>query len=348
MLASGSVLVNGTILPFFLGNGQRGPGSFLLTLNPSSLTLGQGTSASSTVTVMSVNGFSGTVALSSTFMNGSLPVAFSNYTLKIPVNGTVTSTLTLTPPNTTATGNYNLVVTGTGTGTKRVLSSSALLSVLVTSTADYSIHANPNPLRIVAGSANSTSIILGSLNGFSGTVSLAAATPFGFIGAMGGQNPVFLSPGGTAMSSLWISTTTDTVPGNYTLTVTGTSGQRYHTSVITVNILPPAIEALVLVSFQLNSATNLTLTIQNIGNVPATLQQYSVRDSTGATWTLANWAGPVIAPNSVATANILIGANCSQCTYTGIFGFLQFIPGQTYTITVTTTRNNQFVFTVTP
>ncbi len=297
---------------------------------------------------MSVNGFSGTVVLSTTFINGSLPVTFSNNSLRIPVNGTVTSTLTLTLQNTTATGNYNLVMTGTGTGTKKVLSSSALLSVLVTSNADYNIHANPNLLTIVAGSANSTSIILESLNGFSGTVSLAATTPFGFIGAMGGQNPVSLSPGGTGSSTLLISTTTDTVPGTYNLTVTGTSGERSHTSVITVNILRPASEALVLVSFQLNSATNLTLTIQNTGNVPATLQQYSVRDSTGGTWTLANWAGPVIAPNSVAPANILIGASCSQCVYTGLFGFLGFIPGQTYTITVATTRNNQFVFTVTP
>jgi len=72
-----------------------------------------------------------------------------------------------------------------------------------------------------------------------------------------------------------------------------------------------------------------------------------VRDSSGNTWSLSNFAGPVIIPNGFGTAIILIGANCPSCVYGGIPGlFFQFTVGQSYTVTVTTTRNNQFSFTI--
>ncbi len=347
LAAASSYAVSGAILSLG-GNAQKITGSFLLTVNPSSTILSQGTSAQSTVSLMSVNGFSGYVVLSTAFTNQSLLSVFSNNTVWVPLDGTATVAMTVTVPTNATTGGYGLIVTGTRTNAKKVMTSSAIESVLVTTIADFDIQANPSLIINTAGTTNSTRVVLGSLNGFSGTVSLSVTTPFGFIGVMGGQNPVSLVPGGSGSATLQITTTKDTQPGTYDVTVTGTSGSRHHSSVLMVRVLDPVVETLALVSFRFNSPTNLTLYLQNGGNTPVTLRQYSVRDSIADAWILSSWPGPTIAPNSIGSANILIGSGCTDCTYTGIFGlFQEFVTGKTYTIQVTTTANNQFAFTVT-
>ncbi len=70
--AIGTVTVSASVLPFLTGAlGQKPTGNFLLTVNPSSLTIMQGGSALSTITVVSVGGFKGTVALYTDSVGGS-------------------------------------------------------------------------------------------------------------------------------------------------------------------------------------------------------------------------------------------------------------------------------------
>src|SRR5439155_22804 len=65
-------------------------------------------------------------------------------------------------------------------------------------------------------------------------------------------------------------------------------------------------------------------------------------------WILANWTSPTIQPGTASAAVIYIGASCEACTYNGLFGlFQEFVPGHTYTITITTKLQNQFTFNVT-
>ncbi|TMI28185.1 hypothetical protein E6H36_01390 [Candidatus Bathyarchaeota archaeon] len=347
--AIGTVTVSASVLPFLTGAlGQKPTGNFLLTVNPSSLTIMQGGSALSTITVVSVGGFKGTVALYTDSVGGSFRALFANRTLTLKVNGNSTTTLTLTAPI-NVTGDYRIIVTGTASVQKKTISSSALMSIMVSSNSDFALWASPSRVTQNAGSSATVVIDVDSLNGFSGNVSLAAMTPFGFIAIMGGQNPITLAAGGTVSTTLQISTMTNTTLGTYNITVIGTGKQRVHTIAIPTTVTDPIVESLVLTGLSLSTPTNLVLLLQNTGVGQVTLQTYSVTDKFGDIWSLHSWAGPSIAPNTVAVADILIGSSCSACTYTGIlFGFQQFSLGQTYSVTVTTAAGNRFDFTVTP
>jgi hypothetical protein len=254
---------------------------------------------------------------------------------------------------TSTIGNYNIVVIVIASSHGKTNYASTELSVQVISNQDFTITSSPSSIVNIFGSSNTTTITVTSLNGYTGTVGLTFTAPFGYITVTGSQNPLTLSSGGTASSTLDITTSLSTTLGTYNITVTGTAGSRTHSTVISLTVVdpivpPPVIESLTLTGHQFLNGTSLSLILQNTGNTTVTIQSYVVRDSSGNTWILSNFAGPVIIPNGFGTAIILIGANCPGCVYRGIPGlFFQFTAGQSYTVTVTTARNNQFPFTVT-
>jgi|SRR2546427_3976303 len=98
----------------------------------------------------------------------------------------------------------------------------------------------------------------------------------------------------------------------------------------------PGREALNVDTSQVNSPTNLTLTIRNLGSASVELVSYSVKDAAGNQYTKTNWTGPNINTNQVVTVNIVIDGSA-----------FTFQHGYYYTILVTTARNNLFTFTIT-
>jgi hypothetical protein len=349
LTAAVGTAAGGTMLSSYLSGGKAGP-SFLLTANPSTQSLDQGTSLTSTISVISVNGFSGTVSLSVYFTGSKLPASLTPTSVSVPANGTAKSTLTISASGNV--GNYNVVVIGIASSHGKTTYASTEISVQIVSNQDFAITSSPSSIVNIFGSTNTTTITVTSMNGYSGTVSLTFTAPFGYITVAGSQNPVTLSSDGTASSTLTITTSLSTKLGNYNVTVTGTSGSRTHSTTISLTVIdpilpPPAIESLKLTSYQFVNSTTLSLILQNTGNTTVTLQSYTVSDASGNSWSLSGFTGPVIIPNGFGTAIILIGANCPGCVYGGIPGlFFQFNAGQSYTVTVTTTRNNQFSFTV--
>ena len=347
IFAFGSFTVSGTVLPIAISDAHKTTGSFLMTISPSVITVPQGKNASSTVTILSTQGFTGTVALTAQVTSG-ITVIFNPRGVNVQAGGTATSITTVQAAKNASMGTYSIIVTGTALAGKKVLSSSALLTTTVNSQADFGVYANPYSITVVAGFANSTSIILDSKNGFDGYVTLSAIVPFGFLGVMGGQNPVTLAPGATTNTSIQVSTTMSTILGKYNITITGSSGSVSHSCILTVNVVDPAPESLTMSTFSLTSPTSMTLSLLNDGNTPITLQSYSVSDLSKDVWILSNWTGPTISPGNVSPAVILIGPNCNMCVYNGVpLLFQQFLVGHTYLITVTTKLNSQFTFTVT-
>lgn len=85
--------------------GPTGP-SFTLTANPSSLTVAQGNSGTSTITVVPAGGFSGSVTLSASGLPSGVTAGFN------PNPTTTTSTLTLTASATAATGTSTVTIGG--------------------------------------------------------------------------------------------------------------------------------------------------------------------------------------------------------------------------------------------
>jgi uncharacterized membrane protein len=346
IFAFGSLTVSGTVLPFTISDAQKTTGSFVLTISPSPIAVPQGMNATSIVTILSTQGFTGTVTLTAQVTSG-IAVVFGPSGVNVPVGGTATSITTVQAAKNASIGTYNLIITGTAAAGRKVLSSSTLLTATVNPPGDFGVYAYPYSITVVAGFTNSTSIILYGKNGFNGSVTLSATVPFGFLGVMGGQNPVKLTPGATNNTSLLVSTTTSTILGRYNVTITGSSGTISHSCILAVNVVDPSPESLTLLGVTNKFPTNLTLSLRNNGNTPMTLQSYSVTDISGDMWTLANWTGPTISPGSTSPAVILIGSSCNTCTYKGVIDlFQQFVATHTYLITITTKLNTQFTFTV--
>jgi len=92
--------------------------------------------------------------------------------------------------------------------------------------------------------------------------------------------------------------------------------------------------------------TQVTLYLRNTGSASISLITYYVKDNAGNQVSRTAWTGPSIAPNGLATTSIGIGGSCpSGCSTQG--ATFTFSSGNSYTVTVVTSRNNQFVFTVT-
>jgi hypothetical protein len=105
---------------------------------------------------------------------------------------------------------------------------------------------------------------------------------------------------------------------------------------------------------------NVTLNLRNTGSSAITLSSYYVKDSSGNQYARLNWqtdAGAnhpaAFSPNALGIVTITIGSGASgpggqcgaSCSLTG--SAFSFTSGYSYTITVVTSRNNQFTFTVT-
>ena len=84
---------------------------FTVSANPTSITLSQGHTATSTMTVSSLNGFSGNVGLSASVSAG-FTTTFNPTTVSLTSGGTATSTLTITATGTQISGTYTVTVTG--------------------------------------------------------------------------------------------------------------------------------------------------------------------------------------------------------------------------------------------
>src|SRR5207237_9136159 len=85
--------------------------------NPITLSLTQGQSGSSTVTVNSLNGLNGAVGVAVSGCPANATCSMSPTSITPPANGLITSQLNVTTGSTTTTGNFTLTITGTGPST---------------------------------------------------------------------------------------------------------------------------------------------------------------------------------------------------------------------------------------
>jgi hypothetical protein len=90
-----------------------GASSFTVSASPSTVNVQQGSTATSTITVTSQNGFNSATTLSASGLPSGVTAAFSPNPVTPPANGSATSTLTFTASATAATGTSTVTVTGT-------------------------------------------------------------------------------------------------------------------------------------------------------------------------------------------------------------------------------------------
>ncbi len=97
---------------------------FSVSCSPSSLSAGQGGTATSTCTVTSTNGFNSAVTLSCTGLPSGVTCSFAGNPVTPPANGSVNSTLTVTVSGSAATGTFPFQVQGVGGSLTRTTSMS--------------------------------------------------------------------------------------------------------------------------------------------------------------------------------------------------------------------------------
>jgi len=351
-----SLLVLGSVLGVFMADPQLvnalspkpAPpiNDFTLTPSETSLSMKQGSSTTTVLSVVSLNGFNNATALNVSMpANGTgVLTLLLNPTVLTPVaGGKANSTLTVSAGDSALTGNYVTTITAT-TGTK---THSIQLTVVISPVPDFAITASPSSMVVSRGGTSVDNLTLTSRYGFVGNVSLTVTAPFAFLGVAGGVSPLFLANSKSNSTLFAVSTGNATAVGTYSITVTGTSGSVSRSIQIQVNVtfVFSGLESLSLEGSSFNSGTNLTLFIRNRGTSSVTFATYYVKDSSGNQYANLAWSGPTVAPGAVVQVKVLIGSSCSSCTLSGTA--FTFTSGYSYTIVIVTARNNQFTFAVT-
>ncbi|MGC2822153.1 MAG: S53 family peptidase [Candidatus Sulfotelmatobacter sp.] len=237
--------------------------SFTLSDSPSSLSITQGSSGTSTISVTDVGGFSGGVTLSASGLPSGVTAAFGTN----PTTGT--SVLTLTASSTATTGSSTVTITGTSGSL--TATTTLTLTVSATATPNFTISASPASLSVTQGSSGASTITITSTGGFSSATTLSASgLPSGVTAAFS-TNPVTPAANGTVTSTLTLTASATATTGAATVTITGTSGSTSHSTTIALTVNASSATK----NFTLSLSPS-SFTIDDNGSVSTTLTITSV------------------------------------------------------------------------
>ncbi|MBZ5494107.1 MAG: hypothetical protein LAO76_24555 [Acidobacteriia bacterium] len=231
--------------------------NYTLSASPSSLTVTQGSSGSSTITVTPSGGFTGSVTLSTSALPSGVTASFGTN----PTTGS--SLVTFTASSTATTGTTSVTITGVSGTLSHTTSIS--LTVSATATPNFSLSASPSSLSVTQGSSGNSTITVTPSGGFTGSVTLSnSALPSG-VTASFGTNPT------TSTSVLTFTASSTATTGTSTITITGVSGTLSHTTTIslTINAAGGTTNLIVNGGFETGSASPWTLTAGVLNNSTA-------------------------------------------------------------------------------
>jgi len=186
-----------------------------------SANVGQGGSTTSYLYVNPQYGFTGSVNLSVAGLPSGVTATWS------PNPTTGYSTLTLAAASTAATGQYNLTITGTyGTQTA---TTSLTLGVFVPSFTLSTAYS----ATVGQGTSTTSYVYVNPQYGFTGSVNLSAS------GLPAGVTATFSPNPSTGYSVLTLQASSAAATGQYTVTITGTSGTQTASAPLTVGVYVP-------------------------------------------------------------------------------------------------------------
>jgi hypothetical protein len=201
--------------------------NFTISASPPSLTIGQGSYGTSTITTAVSGGFNNAITLSATGMPSGTTVSFSPN--PIPAPGSGNSTMTLTVGGSTPIGTYPITVTGNGGGVQQNTS----VTLTVTSQGNFSLSASPSLLSVMQESQGSSTLTVTANGGFNNPVSFSASgMPNGTTVSF---NPPTLPAPGSGNSTMTI-TVGPTPMGTYPITVTASGGEVYQTTAVSLTV----------------------------------------------------------------------------------------------------------------
>ncbi len=199
--------------------------SFALSASPTTVSVAQGSSGTSTITSTIAGGFNSAVALSATGQPTGVTVGFNPTSIGAPGSGT--STLTLTVASTAVAGTYPITVKGVGGGLTET--TTVTLTVTAGAKGNFAIAAAPTTLTIARGSSGTSTITTKIGNGFNSAITLSGGS-----GTTFSVNPI--PAPGAGKSVLTITIPKNAPTGTHKFTIQGTGGGITHSTTVTVTI----------------------------------------------------------------------------------------------------------------
>jgi subtilase family serine protease len=333
--------------------------TFTLSAAPASVSLTEGASSTSTITINAQNGFKGTVTLAASGLPTGVTAAFG------VASAAGTSTLTLTASSSATPG----ISTVTITGTSGSLRNTATISLTVTAAASYTIAPSPASLSVPQGGSGTSTITVTPQTTFTGTVI------FSVTGLPAGVTATFSPAATTRTSTLTFNVAASAAPGTATLTVTGAAGTATSKATITITVTAPpsftvsATPASVSLSPGASGASTIAITALNgfsgtvalaasglPSGVTATFGAMTTSHTSVVTFTAASAAAAATATVTIAgtsgtlTSKVAIALTIAPpptFTLSGSPTALSIAQGATGSSTLTLTPQNGFASTVT-
>jgi hypothetical protein len=205
---------------------------FAVSCSPSSLSVEQGSSGTSTCTVFSQNGFNGAVSLDCANLPVGATCSYSPNPVTPPANGFANSDLTVAVGAAVPVGTTFFQARGVS----GALTHTFNMTLQVTSppTGDFSLSAAPPSQTVKKGLSTSYTVTVAPSGGFNGVVTFSVS------GLPNNSEASFNPPSvtGSGSSTMTVFTHKKTPKGTFTLTITGTSGGLAHTTSVLLRVTP--------------------------------------------------------------------------------------------------------------
>jgi len=215
-----------------------GSSAFSMSASPSTLTVSQGGSAStSTIGVTSLNNFADMVNLSIDCFSSGLSASLSSASVSLTGGGTQSTTLAVSAYSFTLPGSYSIEVTGDGVAT---FDHNYTSVDVVVRGPNFGLSTSAYFVSLTTGGSTTATITANSIDGFGGTIKLAASVftypPNNGLSATLSPSSLSVSPGGSASSTL---TLLGSAAGSYAVSVTGTSWPLANYTGVYVTVTSP-------------------------------------------------------------------------------------------------------------
>ncbi len=203
---------------------------FTVGASPTSLSVTQGSSGSTSISTTTSGGFNSAVSLSASGLPTGVTASFSPSSIAAPGSGS--STLTFTASSTATTGTSNVTVTATGGGVTHT--TTVALTVSAAAAPNFTLSASPASLSVIHGSSGSTTISTAVSGGFNSAVSLSASgLPTGVTTSF---SPASIATPGSGSSTLTFTVGSTAISGTSSVTVTASGGGVTHTTNVSLTV----------------------------------------------------------------------------------------------------------------
>jgi hypothetical protein len=194
------------------------------TLGFGTLTIGQGASATTSISVNPLYGFAGNVTLSASELPSGVTASWNPNPTALG-----NSSLTLTASGNSSLGQYNILITGTSGA--QTASSWVDLSIYPQG---FTLSDSPNSLVMNEGSSGTATVYIAPQYGFNGPVTLSAS------GLPSGVTATFApNPTATGSSVLTLAAAGNAAAGTAIVTITGASGAPYANTTLSLTVNAP-------------------------------------------------------------------------------------------------------------